>query len=310
MTPAPKHWEVGSLFHLADFEPQGAPEEAPWANGLLTGCGRDALRLVAKLARHRRWWIPSYFCQEVVRAVLGQGIELLVYPDSPLDGNLDLSKIDERPGDAVLVINYFGLRGAPDVSIPDGFAAEIIEDHTHAPTSAWARTSKADFCFSSLRKLYPLADGGALWSPRGHDLPAMPRLTSELQMGAFEKLTGMLLKRLYLQGHPISKQEFRPLLESGEQRLMGEEISSMTPLSRATLASFPLKDWDEARRRNFRNLAQQAPMLSGFRNSSAVIGRQRSVFGLLRIRRGGALRARSRNTRGKRGLSIPAVADE
>ena len=265
MTPEPEYWEIGSLFHLADFEPRGAPEEVPWANGLLTGCGRDALRLVAKLARHRRWWIPSYFCQEVVRSVLDEGIELLIYPDSPLDGKLDLSKIEERPGDAVLVINYFGLRGAHDILIPQGFASEIIEDHTHAPTSVWARTSKADFCFSSLRKLYPLADGGALWSPTGQRLPAMPRLTSELKMGAFEKLTGMLLKRLYLQGHPITKQGFRPILESGEQKLMGAEISAMTPLSRATLASFPLKHWDELQRRNFSALVQQTPPHPGFR---------------------------------------------
>jgi len=265
MTTEPDCWEVGSLFHLADFEPRGAPEAVPWAHGLLTGCGRDALRLVAKLARHRRWWIPSYFCQEVVRSVLNEGIELLIYPDSPLDDNLDLAKIEGRPGDAILVINYFGLRGADDVLIPEGFAAEIIEDHTHAPMSAWARTSKADFCFSSLRKLYPLADGGALWSPVGHSLPATPLLTSELQIGAFEKLTGMVLKRLYLQGHPIPKEEFRPMLESGEQKLLGSEISAMTPLSRSTLAAFPLTHWYEVQRCNFNALVRQAPSSSGFR---------------------------------------------
>ena len=310
MTTEPDCWEVGSLFHLADFEPRGAPEEVPWAHGLLTGCGRDALRLVAKLARHRRWWIPSYFCQEVVRSVLNEGIELLIYPDSPLDDNLDLAKIDGRPGDAILVVNYFGLRGADDVLIPEGFAAEIIEDHTHAPSSAWARTSKADFCFSSLRKLYPLADGGALWSPVGHSLPATPRLTSELQMGAFEKLTGMVLKRLYLQGHPITKQEFRPMLESGEQKLLGSEISTMTQLSRATLAAFPLTHWHEIQRSNFNALVQQAPSSSGFRNSPSLFGGKRSIFCVLRLRGGGRLRAHSCSSRRKPRLSLTTVAHE
>jgi hypothetical protein len=78
-------------------------------------------------------------------------------------------------------------------------------------------------------------------------------------LGAFEKLTGMLLKRLYLEGHSITKQEFRSMLESGEDRLLGEEISSITPLSGAALATFPLTDWDRSRRRNFEALVRRAP---------------------------------------------------
>jgi len=265
MTNDPNRWEVGSLLHAADFEVRDEALRPPWNAGLLTGCGRDALRLIASLARHRRWWIPSYFCQQVVHAIADTGIELLVFPDSPLSPRLDLSTIDAQPGDAVLVINYFGLRTAADVSIPDGFNAELIEDHTHAPTSSWARTSDAEFCFASLRKLYPLADGGAVWSPRGHRLPDAPSLTSALQLGAFQKLTGMLLKRLYLDGHPITKQEFRPTLESGEDSLLDQEISSITPLSRAALSTFPLTHWDSIQRSNFQTLLRQVPSSRVFR---------------------------------------------
>lgn len=261
----PDRWEVGSLFHAADFGFGPRSGSPPWEGGLLTGCGRDALRLIAKLGRHRRWWLPSYFCQEVVHAIANTGIELAAYPDSPLDSELDLSIIRAQPGDAVLVVNYFGLRSAGDVLIPDRFRAEVIEDHTHAPTSAWASTSKADFCFASLRKLYPLADGGAVWSPRGHELPAPPRITSALQLGAFQKLCGMMLKRLYLQGHGIAKEDFRSILESGEAELMGSEISSMTTLSRRSLAAFPLNLWDDIQTRNFRALVGRLPKTSGFR---------------------------------------------
>ncbi|MBW2188658.1 MAG: hypothetical protein JRG93_03560 [Deltaproteobacteria bacterium] len=265
MSIDPDRWEVGSLFHAADFEVHAESRPEPWDDGLLTGCGRDALRLIGTLARHRRWWIPSYFCQQVIDAVTDMGIELLVYPDSPLSPGLDLSTIDERPGDAVLVVNYFGLRTAADISIPEGFSAEIIEDHTHAPTSSWARASNADFCVASLRKLYPLADGGALWSPRGHGLPDTPTVTSPLQLAAFEKLTGMLLKRAYLEGHSIAKEAFRPTLEAGEDSLLGPEISAITPLSRATLATFPLAHWEGIQLRNFKTLLRQVPSGQGFR---------------------------------------------
>lgn len=265
MSADPKRWEVGSLFHAADFDVREEHLATPWADGLLTGCGRDALRLVGALARHRRWWLPSYFCQEVIEAVTDLGIELLVYPDSPLSPRLDLSIIDDRPGDAVLVVNYFGLRSANDVSAPDGFSAEIIEDHTHAPTSSWARTSTANFAFASLRKLYPLADGGALWSPGGHELPDTTNVTPALQLGAFEKLTGMLLKRAYLEGHSIAKEAFRPALESGEARLFGPEISAITVLSRACLSAFPLAHWEGIQVRNFEALVRQVPSGRGFR---------------------------------------------
>ena len=265
MRSNPDRWEVGSLFHAADFGVGPVSGSRPWVSGLLTGCGRDALRLIAKLGRHRRWWLPSYFCQQVIQAVADTGIELAIYPDSPLTNELDLSIIREQPGDAVLVVNYFGLRTADDISIPGEFRAEVIEDHTHAPTSAWAYTSEADFCFASLRKLYPLADGGAVWSPRGHGLPNSPRVTSALQLGALEKLSGMLLKRLYLEGHATTKQDFRPILESGEDRLMGSEISSITPLSRSALAAFPLSLWDSIQTRNFQALVHQLPKVQGFR---------------------------------------------
>lgn len=265
MNNDPERWELGSLFHAADFEVREGSQPMPWDDGLLAGCGRDALRLIGGLARHQRWWIPSYFCQQVIDAVRGAGVELLAYPDSPLSPQLDLSMIDDRPGDAVLVVNYFGLRSAADVLVPDGFTAEIIEDHTHAPSSPWARTSDADFCFASLRKLYPLADGGAVWSPQRHRLPRAPKTTSALRLGALEKLTGMLLKRWYLEGHAVTKPDFRSRLEAGEGSLMAREISSMTTLSRLALATFPLAEWDRIQVRNFQALLRHLPSSAAFR---------------------------------------------
>ncbi len=265
MSIDPDRWEVGSLFHAANFTVRAATAPRPWERGVLTGCGRDALRMITSLGRHRRWWIPSYFCQQVVQAIADCGVGMAVYPDSPLAHELDLSMVDAEPGDAVLVLNYFGLRTAEDVSIPEGFRGEIVEDHTHAPTSEWAYASKADFCVASLRKLYPLADGGAVWSPRGHRLPEPPPVTSRLERGAFEKLSGMLLKRLYLEGHSITKEDFRPVLESGENGLLGPEISSITGLSRATLSAFPLELWDVVQRRNFQALMLPLPERDDFR---------------------------------------------
>ena len=208
----------------------------------------------------------------------------------------------------MLVINYFGLRAATDVLIPEGFSAEIIEDHTHAPTSSWALMSNADFCFASLRKLYPLADGGAVWSPRGHELPDAPRTTSALQRGAFEKLTGMLLKRLYLQGHVVTKPDFRSRLEAGEDSLMARELSSITPLSRLTLATFPLAEWDRVQERNFRALLEQVPSGGAFRILEPSPDAKRTLLCVLRFRQSRRVRTGSCGPHRRSSLSVPPVA--
>jgi hypothetical protein len=201
--------------------------------------GRDALRLVVAVGvKERRWrrlWIPDYFCQDVVAALVGTGLALQAYADDPLRQAPDLP--DARSGDAVLVVNYFGLRER--VAFPRRDGVELIEDHTHDPESEWARTSTADFCVASLRKTLPLPDGGVLWSPHGHALPPEPSLSAQRRQAAETKLTAMILKAMYLRGHPVEKEVFRCLALQGERALGAAGVSAMSDVARSMLASWP-----------------------------------------------------------------------
>jgi hypothetical protein len=246
----PERWETGSEYHWLGL---GAPQEtepAPWSSGLLVFSGRDALRL---LLRHgveaRGWhrlWVPEYYCQHVAAALVRPDLELLPYPDHPLRSAPDLP--DGRPGDAILVMDYFGLRGA--VHAPRRDSVEIVEDHSHDPWSPWARTSTADFCIASLRKTLPLTDGGVLWSPLGHRLPPAPRLTAQRRTAAATKLSAMILKALYLDGHQVDKAAYRALALRGERGLATPGISSMSDVAGALLRSFPAESWQRARAAN------------------------------------------------------------
>ncbi|MEM9489576.1 MAG: hypothetical protein AAGC55_10555 [Myxococcota bacterium] len=267
MSDSGDRWEVGSLFHLARFAPGQDRGRCPWQehNGILLGSGRDALRLLLTSAACRRVWVPSYFCQEVVAAIASCPVTALVYPDSPLDSTRDLSALPVEAGDGILVMNYFGLRTSQALRLPERADITIIEDHTHDPCSPWALGSTADYCVASLRKLYPVPDGGVLWSPRGHSLPAPPALAPELCRASLDKLAGMILKGYYLDGHPVPKERFRGLLARGETALYGARISTITELSRDLLTAFPLAAWRAQRLAHFRRICDRFPAIAGVR---------------------------------------------
>jgi len=247
---AAERWENGSEFHWLGLPEGPRSGDVPWSRGLLLFSGRDALRLVLRTGATRRgWrrlWVPDYFCQHVVAAMVRPDLEMLPYADNPLRSAPEFPPA--RPGDVVLVMNYFGLRTAPELEVPDG--VEVIEDHSHDPVSAWAERSSADFCVASLRKTLPISDGGALWSPAGHLLPPAPPLTEQRRRAGATKLTAMMLKAMYLSGLPVEKSSYRSLALRGEQALSYPAVSAMTAVSRGVVDAYPLDRWRQARRDN------------------------------------------------------------
>ena len=257
----PDRWENGSDYPwigLPSAASAGEADPVPWASGgLLLSSGRDALRLVLSTGMRRRgWrrlWVPQYFCQVVTAALVTPGLELRAYADSPLRSTPQLP--DASLGDAMLVVNYFGLRNAVHVTPPLG--VDVIEDHSHDPTSTWAASSSADFCVASLRKTVPIPDGGVVWSPVGHGLPRPPRITEQRRRAAASKLAGMLLKAMYLDNHDVEKATYRDLLAGGEEALHVPAISGISDVSRSLVQAFSFRAWRDARRRNHALLAER-----------------------------------------------------
>ncbi|MCK4783073.1 MAG: hypothetical protein KAV87_04930 [Desulfobacteraceae bacterium] len=220
-------------------------ESSPWdKNGVFWGSGRDAFRallLHGRAARSwRRLWIPSYFCQEVVLSLMSTGIEVAVYPDNPVEYTNGIDKIEVRPGHVILIVNFFGLRVKKQRPQYECQHVEIIEDHTHDPWSTWAWSSNADWCVVSLRKTLPVSDGGVLWSPVGQRLPPVRDVTAERRTASSYKLAAMLLKKLYLEGAPVSKEAYRRLAHFGEQHIASGEASGMAEWTPALLPTFPI----------------------------------------------------------------------
>jgi hypothetical protein len=238
-------WEQGSILELSSEV--GRPEY-PWPEDApLWGSGRDAMRGILAWGRDRLGWqrlmCPSYMCQHVA-AALAMELPLAAYPRSPAqDGP---AVVVAQPGDVVLDIATFGRHAGVVV---EG-TAPVIEDHTHDPIAPAAFASQADFAVVSLRKTFPLPDGGVAWSPRGNDLPPEPALTERHARSTLDRLTAMSEKRLYLEGGDVSKDAYRALSLRGEEEIAQGEISGISSFSRRRLESLPAGAWRERRAAN------------------------------------------------------------
>lgn len=250
------HHEYGSFFHMIS-QPNDEHNPNPWdTNGVFYGSGRDAMRSLLELGKKTQGWkrllVPSYFCQSVVRSMASTGIEVVLYYDAP--GCIPKVDFDPQPGDAILRMNYFGLRSSFPTSWAEDAGVEVIDDHTHDPWSDWAWSDDSDWCVASFRKVLPLPDGGVIWSPKRHEMPDQPLVTEERRIASLEKLAAMALRGLYLDGNPIRKDVFRQLSSSAEGRIGTGDISGMPEWTYDLLSQFPTQSWRKQRYSNYQVL--------------------------------------------------------
>jgi hypothetical protein len=253
-------WEVGSDFHWDEgaLVDAGAslPLWLPTPHAMFTsGCG--ALKsLITRLNGHPRLHLPSFFCMDVAE-VLASTVDLAWYRELPDGQGPHLDTLHAAPGDVVLAVNLFGRghREPWDAWSRENPLVRVIEDHTHDPLSGWARASNASYCMASLRKTLPVPDGAILWSARGEKLPAPAGGES---MGAWLKLSAMILKAAWLQGKDVPKSEFRSLQQAGEAALLGS-ATEPTALTRVILPLLDVWRLRAVRADNVRSLTESLP---------------------------------------------------
>ena len=243
--------EFGSDFHrICDFA--GKPDELLRRRPELLADGRMCFQILIAENRWQRIWIPAYFCYEIVETIRQTGIEIAFYPDFPeTDDRATVAKLPFRAGDVLLRMNYFGLRKRRDeAELP----VEIIEDHSHGLFTAWARNSNADYCVASLRKTFPLPQGGMLWSPKGRKLPQIPPSVPENDKLAETRFAAMSLKADYLAGKNPDKSAFRQLYLETEDAFSRLPPCAMSELNRQLFLSLDARAFDERKKSNWQRL--------------------------------------------------------
>ena len=122
--------------------------------------GRQALIHLYRTQGWERIWIPEYYCYDVIESLKEAGLNIIFYTDTPEYNKDDVtfSLIQKngyfRPTDAILRVNYFGLRSyRRSDELP---VAAVVEDHTHDLIGEWALNSTADWCIASFGKTLPI----------------------------------------------------------------------------------------------------------------------------------------------------------
>lgn len=241
--------EFGSDFHSLDnFFSAGGSLTGIYPNSTFLANGRQCIEILIKKYAWKRIWMPAYFCYEVMKSIQNTGIEILFYADYPNahDDSL-IENIDFQEGDVLFRVNFFGLRNYrsnKDIPIP------VIEDHTHDVLGRWALYSDADWCIASLRKTFPIAGGGMLWSPKGHSLPFCESSEANFQMTEL-RWKAMDMKRDYLKGENIRKDDFRKLFVDTEEQMESLPISLMDNRALKFVDSWDINSWYNVKRRNW-----------------------------------------------------------
>lgn len=248
--------EFGSDFHyipvggnqsnvLADFYPKANY----YANG------RQALIHLYQDQGWERLWMPEYFCYDVIASLKEAGLELRFYADYPgyKDDSKTLEAIQKngyfKPRDAILRVNYFGLRSYRSTERLS--VAAIIEDHTHDLIGGWAINSHADWCIASLRKTLPIPEGGMLWSPVGLKLPEAPVPSQKNEEIATIRWEAMKQKAKYLDGENIEKAIFRAGFVDTEGYFEHAPVCSLDKRTQDYIKSLDIREWYNKKRANW-----------------------------------------------------------
>ena len=271
--------EFGSDFNLIPIVPptDGAGKKIfdfyPCAN--LYSDGRQALIHLYQSQGWTRLWMPEYFCYDVVASLKKSSMNLSFYADYPgsSEDGQTLEAIQKngyfKPTDAILRVNYFGIRSyrSPE-KLP---IAAVVEDHTHDLIGGWAMNSQADWCIASLRKTLPIPEGGILWSPVGLKLPETPAKSEENERIAAIRWEAMKLKARYLAGEDVEKAAFRAGFVDTEPYFDTAPICTLDEGSKEYLRSFDIQDWYIKKRNNWEllcDIKKEGVQVLGFENDS------------------------------------------
>lgn len=193
--------------------------------------GRAALYQILKfLQQHQgvtRILLPDYLCSSILVPVKALQLEYIFYPiDELLKLNGESFSNSYQKGDAVLIINYFGLQDlTEDIAFIKSIDknAIIIEDNVQAYYEFKKDLGDVDFKFTSLRKTFAVPDGGLVKTRH-----KLPKVDIPNTFGQY-KAAAALLKSMR-EGN-FNDQIYLELFEKGEDLIDSEQECGMSQIA-------------------------------------------------------------------------------
>jgi len=204
---------------------------------------------------------PAYTCESVLAPMVRRGLRILYYGlEEDLSPNLEDLRRGWSSAKALYLIDYFGVATPPAGLIEEarGRGLVVIRDMAHCfYANPVAAPPEASMAIWSLRKFYPVPDGGVLSLSVDHPPGARPGSRGALCLGT----TGRLVVK-HLAGR-AGVRVGRGVRPAGDSRgaLQGENWNltgrAISPTSLFLLGRCDPSSILEGRRRNFNSLARR-----------------------------------------------------
>lgn len=235
---------------------------------IYTDSGRSSLRLLSGLLQGEAILLPDYICGTVADA-LPEDCRIIYYPVN-LRFQINMEKLEEllhsHSVRFLYLMHYFGSLQQKNVIahiayLKQEYHLTIIEDTTHSLFTA--KKTIGDYIVASLRKWFPIPDGGVLYAEKGHFL-SEPPLTKK---PASQKVEAMLLKKLYLTEGFDCNAKYREIFTKEEAAFQHQTgVYQMSDIAHFLLAHFPIAPMCHSRQRN------AALLLEGLRGMQRIRG--------------------------------------
>ena len=220
--------------------------------------GRTCLRLLSEQLGEGDVLLPEYICDSVIKSFNSRKRDYYrLTPTFQIDIDDLVTRINEKTK-IILVVNYFGSLISPDVcsrleGIKKQYNVIIIEDTTQSIFSN--KKIVGDYCVCSLRKWFPIPDGGVLYSQ--NDMKQLSNHVS-IKNTSVSKIYPMILKTLFLQGFSLDKDIYRELFVSCETEIETRVDSFiMSDISTYILQCFNIDEMISSRTRNYAYLHEK-----------------------------------------------------
>ncbi len=226
--------------------------------------GRSAVRAAESMLPGGKVLLPAYICKSVIEAFRGREI---VFYNIDKDFNADIlnlaEKVEDEPPAILYMLSYWGKRFRQDIledvrHICKAKNIAIIEDTTHSIFSEL--NAVGDLCVCSLRKWFPIARGGVLYSRNAL------KLENDIDNDASEiKMAAMLMKQLYIEGRLECNELYRQVfMEDAKELDRCCRIQQLPPFSEFILRRSSIWNMIEKRKKNYQLLSESADRFTSF----------------------------------------------
>lgn len=151
---------IGGFFSLETNEGWGCHNEA-----LRLNAGRYALEYILKVRKYKKLYIPYYICDSILQPIIRQGVEHEFYH---INDNFEpADKIKPKDDEAVLYVNYFGLKNDYASSFCYVHRNTILDQTQAFYSEKGNKYNNNKFncdTFYSCRKFFGVPDGAYLYT--------------------------------------------------------------------------------------------------------------------------------------------------